>query len=889
MPSIGSKSWPAWGWDAAAVAFLVLSPAFFLREEPGGLPPYGGDILVHVYPLLSLLAHGLHAGRPALWNYYAAGGYPLEPYSALAFYPPVLLALLFLPVTGALAALYALYLAVLGVGTYLLAADLGQSRPARLLAAVTLAQGGFVAAHAYAGHIFELGAICPLPLAFLLLRRATLRHSPTAAVWCGAVMGLMVLAAGVQFLPFALAPLPLLALWHTGLRLITPHPPSPSPASPAPPARGTRGALWPLAALGAASATALALSAVFALPFAEILPRTLRAGAVPLATATAQSLPWPGLTMLVAPDALGNAAAGAYWPAGRSNPYFHEIYAYAGLLPLLLAPVALLRRAAWPYGLLALGALLAMLGGNTPLYALLYHLPGAGLFRVPARAGLTLDFALALLAGFGLDALPRGGWRRTLRALMPGVFIGLVALWALSTIAASAGHGDGIPASARALALHASARLVAGLLLGLAACVALAVASPPSHQSHPMRRRRAWTLVLPALALLDLYTANGPLLRPTDPAAYYSAAAGILSPRDPVYRVLAADINTPAVPAGLCMVTRACYDVQDAAPLALEEYWQLSHPSIVRREGRGVSTGRDTAVDVDPTFLRLFGVRTLYSAAPLRNAGLVLADRLTSVRWSAPGGADWNVHRRRAPSLVYRNRAALPRLFVAPGSISAGDDMDALALVRRPDIDLRRVVVLSPAGDGATGPTGATDPTGPTGPLGAIQGAWAEWLAPDPDNSLMASADGGTRGGYLVVDDGWSPGWTATVDGRAAPVLRADYLLRAVRLPPGRHTVRLVYAPLAYLLGTAITLATALALLGLAAYRVVRRVRRGPMARSVRKMSAILRFVRCRSWTAANGVPVMALGIGEAPASGVSGTGVAQRRRWESIAALRTI
>src|SRR2546430_4559834 len=125
-----------WLWDALAIAALAALPAFFLKELPGGLPPYGGDVLVHVYPLLSLLAHGLHAGRPVLWNFYAAGGYPLAPYSALALYPPVALALL-LPVTGAIAALYAFYLAVLGVGTYLLAAELGLSRPARLLASVT--------------------------------------------------------------------------------------------------------------------------------------------------------------------------------------------------------------------------------------------------------------------------------------------------------------------------------------------------------------------------------------------------------------------------------------------------------------------------------------------------------------------------------------------------------------------------------------------------------------------------------------------------------------------------------------------------------------------------------------------------------------------------------
>ena len=32
-------------------------------------------------------------------------------------------------------------------------------------------------------------------------------------------------------------------------------------------------------------------------------------------------------------------------------------------------------------------------------------------------------------------------------------------------------------------------------------------------------------------------------------------------------------------------------------------------------------------------------------------------------------------------------------------------------------------------------------------------------------------------------------GWTAWVDGEPAPAFRADYVLRAMRLPAGRHTV----------------------------------------------------------------------------------------------------
>ncbi|HKC75280.1 MAG TPA: hypothetical protein VKF37_13945 [Chloroflexota bacterium] len=769
----------AWLWDAPAIIALAVLPAFFLKELPGGLPPYGGDVLVHVYPLLSLLAHGLHAGRPVLWNFYAAGGYPLAPYSALALYPPIAIALLMLPVTGAIAALYAFYLAVLGIGTYLLAAELGLSRPARLLASVTLAYGGFVAAHTYAGHLFELGAVCPLPLAVLLLRRAIRYGSYADALWCGAVVGMMVLAAGVQFLPFALAPLPALALWHTGSGL------------------RTRGAtlwryIWPLTSLALAGLVAAALAAVFLLPFRELLGATLRAGPVPYKDAIAQSLSWGGLAMLVAPDAFGNAAAATYWPASRFGPYFHEIYAYVGLLPLLLAPVAVLRcRAARPYGLLALLALLVMLGGNTPLYRLLYELPGGELLRAPARAGLVLDLALALLAAFGLDALRDAAsnaarrLRRLAGLLAPGTIVALATIVGL-VIAARAGHV--LPAAGRGLALAAAIRLAVALALGVGACIAAA-------------RDRRLAFLLPALALLDLFSANGALLRPTDPARYFSHVAALraLPPDAMRYRLLARD---DAVPAGLGMVTRRVYDVQDAAPLALADYWRLSHPSLVKRAGGGVvATGRDVIRDVDPFFLRLFGVRTVLSIVPLHSRALSPRGTVTLARWSVPGGATWNVVVWRATSLIYRDAAALPRFFVVPRAVYTRDAAAALATLYRGAVDPARAAVLSPA------------PPAPRGALRALQRSWASWLGDGEDNSMSVQANGGRRGGYLVIDDGWFPGWTATVDGRASPVLRADYLLRAVRLPPGHHLAHLVYAPLTYLLGATITCATVLALL----------------------------------------------------------------------------
>jgi hypothetical protein len=54
--------------------------------------------------------------------------------------------------------------------------------------------------------------------------------------------------------------------------------------------------------------------------------------------------------------------------------------------------------------------------------------------------------------------------------------------------------------------------------------------------------------------------------------------------------------------------------------------------------------------------------------------------------------------------------------------------------------------------------------------------------------------------GYLVVNETWFPGWHATIDDRAAPLLRGNAIMQAVEIPPGKHIVELRFRP-AYVLG----------------------------------------------------------------------------------------
>jgi uncharacterized membrane protein YfhO len=60
--------------------------------------------------------------------------------------------------------------------------------------------------------------------------------------------------------------------------------------------------------------------------------------------------------------------------------------------------------------------------------------------------------------------------------------------------------------------------------------------------------------------------------------------------------------------------------------------------------------------------------------------------------------------------------------------------------------------------------------------------------------------------GWLVLSDVWYPGWRAWVDGRPAPILRANYLFRAVKVEPGARQVIFAYQPLSFRMGLGLSL-----------------------------------------------------------------------------------
>ncbi|MCC6189308.1 MAG: YfhO family protein [Anaerolineales bacterium] len=170
---------------------------------------------------------------------------------------------------------------------------------------------------------------------------------------------------------------------------------------------------------------------------------------------------------------------------------------------------------------------------------------------------------------------------------------------------------------------------------------------------------------------------------------------------------------------------------------------------------------------------------------PLTVRGLSLVDTLSGAFQSLTLGPYRLVHS--GDVKIYELQTLLPRAFVVP-SAEVVSDPEALARLADPGFDPAGQVLLAepPATDSAMPATGGGAPA-----IVAYTAERVEVRAAGP--------------GYLVLTDAHYPGWTASVDGEPAPILRADVMFRAVALPPGEHRVIFRFQPRSVSIGLGIS------------------------------------------------------------------------------------
>lgn len=769
-------------------AVLALLTVIFFREvvfagrtfvSPDATAPLGfvrmGELSLwkdHVYPL---------------WNPYTFLGMPSfgsGAYNPL-IYPPdwplaVVQKLLPLPEMTWLL----LYYFLGAFFMWLLAREWGARSEAALVAAIAFVFQPNLIAVGVHGHGSQLVDSAYLPLMLWLASR-WLRTGRTPELgWLALAGGFQFLRGHVQICFYTWMAIGLYAL----VQLV----------------RGFRGpdrntVLLRVLAIGAAAGLAFGVAGVYNLPLKDYAQYSMRAsaagGGAPLEYATSWSMAPYELPSLVFPNFVG--FGGQYYWGGM--PFTDYPNGFVGVIIAVLALCGLVARGtstpgARPFAIvLGVLALLVAMGKNMPLYGLLYdHLPMFNKFRIPVMILILFQLATALAAAWGWTALttpaPKTGRDPVERMLL--VVAGLLAVCGGLGLFVGEGlrgwyvnqalmHNPQFPGEfARGIfpLFLGDLRGVAGfglLLVGLAW----------------LTRRGKLSVTLGSLAvvvllLFELWPVSTQVMAPTigDPVARNTDQG-----RDDVIQWLEQNAGAPGT-------YRVFYP---------ESQWFQDN----RAAGFGIAVtgGRHSAKT--RLWQELSDRRALYQLPwnALLNARYWVFSRPFSPQDVPAGWADvLDQVYVGSSGVVYQFRLAMPRAMLLGAWTVVPDTgtavIDSVSAVER-NIAAHTYLTQDPGI-----PSGSADSVG-TATITAY------------GLHQVAVTTEGSRPAVLRLADLYYPDWQVTVDGKPAPLLRADHALRAVAVPAGRHEVVFTFRSRAFTLGlwtsiVSAAIAVALLLLG---------------------------------------------------------------------------
>ncbi len=160
---------------------------------------------------------------------------------------------------------------------------------------------------------------------------------------------------------------------------------------------------------------------------------------------------------------------------------------------------------------------------------------------------------------------------------------------------------------------------------------------------------------------------------------------------------------------------------------------------------------------------------------------------------------------------VYLNTNARPRVSLIYDTTLAADSDSAFSLIHTPDFSPASQVILESPNPNYQLPVTSNPITGSSNLY------YTKYSA-----GQFAVVAQTPAPAFVVLAEVWYPGWTATVNGVQAQVLRANTAFMAVEVPAGENTIEFQFNSPMVAVGLAITIVTFL-IIGLALFGIIRR------------------------------------------------------------------
>lgn len=512
------------------------------------------------------------------------------------------------------------------------------------------------------------------------------------------------------------------------------------------------------------------MASIVLMPMREYLPFSIRGGGSGAGSggglsadyATAWSFSWMEIGSFFLP-AFNGFGGNTYWGDSPFTSYPH----YLGISVFILAAIGFWKNRKhcdfWFWTILLILSLLISMGKNFAILSnlLLNYLPYFNKFREPSMILILFILGVAILTGFGLEAV----WQK-LKSLNSDQKWGTVILRGLMVVGVLALIAVVLKGMLKSImtGFYHTADQASGRLAQVSDQRQVAMLYQMRFDAF---YHDYWMMLIFAAATLGLIWAGLKKMVSANGVTALTIAVIVIDLAIPGSKVIK-DMFSPISQQNMTPVKTAAIDFLQKQPgdfrvfpvdeLSTNRYAYYGIASVGGYHAAKMANYQDMLAGNflnNFNFLRMTNTRYLISQKSLQSPILQFVQRAGNEN-------------------IYELNSALPRAWFVDSVVVQPDKQQTLAFMQSPEFDPGKMVIL--------------DKTPNEGVSGKAYSGVVKTNKHEPQRYEFETSN--ANGGMFVLSEGgYPPGWQATVDGESVEVFQANHFQQAIWVPAGDHQI----------------------------------------------------------------------------------------------------